>query len=1800
MISGLSGVTDIDSLQPKQQGHEVQVHVKHQHKTVSNGRVQDLGSMSHVVSQHIHMITPSPQPFESSKKVSFTTPRSLSLSSDHGDQQGDHLGQQRDETTLSHDQVGVLSRVGSFWASSDEPQRVHSGRVESPGPREPHCGRTHQRDQGSARCDDHHQPGQVGPAQGDVPRAWHSTVGESPCGRPSSPPQAVDHSERHSLDHLPLRGSLQRNVLRGDCSHLTGLHQVGHRGGGPEREPRVAASPVGALGDQNGCQRGSDQPRACTDAEREVPGRDEPVREPHQENSSGRTEQPSEERQEQELSGVQRFGHQGDERNSAAIGQEHDRDARGDARGPSQVPQCGIDRGICESGESEVRSLTHAKAQALHECGKCIIPDAWEALISNGQDQKLFLVEIACSQDSALSEEVQKQGLTAARLSIWNDHDLSTGEGVRRCVKFIEKHRPRYVWISTECGAFSPMQNCNQRNPEQIETLKRKQNEARKQHIGGLVIADAARHLGCDVVWEWSRRCRAWKWEPMDKWRNRHQTQTAIIAGCQVNLKNPKTQKLLGKEWRLECTNHQLASAIHAPCQCGSGYQHAPCEGSMTRTTAFYTPEMVRRVVRHMKCLGNPENLKCWFGDEGHVYHTSRGSQPVSHTHDTEHDHEHDDMDTRHPQEPKHAAKCECRMIKNWNRELTCFNCMKDQHGVIFMTEEQKHRPLTPEERRKAQRDISLIHASTGHGSKHVLVQALKSKKVHPEVLELANQFRCSSCEERKRPDPRLQATLNVNVARWRSVQMDAGFWRHPKTRQQIQFVVLLDEASRFMVTHLVKVEGKGVKATDYTKIFEEKWKPYFGIPDVVRLDPEGALRSHEIRQYFDQQGVFPDTIPAEAHWNLSHVERSIAWIKELLTKMSLDDELDIHSLLPHATYVWNQREQVRGYSPYQHALGRCPDSDGRVFSERLHDLPMELLQDPEGEVEVAQSLRNQAEKVFIDWQLQEKLTRARNSKHRTPKTILPGDLVFYWRVQNSNSDKLNSWTRGNYVGPARVLATETKRDEDNNLHPTSVIWLVRGTKLVKVAAEQIRPASVREQCLHEINSPPRLPWTFTNITQELKKGEYWDHTAKGPSAAKRSSVEPQEIEDHPTGRKRYSDKLPPHHHAPPDNMETDFDSDKDLLQEFPKWNTEGVNTDMPRLTRTARSRSPKKGGIQMFTGAPWVEEVEESFWTHTDSTVFWNDEKACVEVEFDMPHNQRSWKRFFRDSESYFISALKRRSIEVSERHLSQEEHEQFKGAKSIEVDRFIAAKALEAIPEGLRPNRQQALKMRWVLTWKKKDDGGVKPKARAVVLGYMDPDYANRPTFAPTMTRHSRQLFLQWAANNKALVQKGDVSAAFLQGREFARELFLIPTDEICEAMGLQRQSIVKMKKACYGLVEAPIEWFETMNDYLRSVGFTQLYSDPCFWKLTENGETIALISGHVDDFLFTGREDSQKWQDIKQGIKKRFQWQEWEQGDFVQCGVRIQEEKTGGYILDQVNYLEEVQEIQISRDRKRYPKEETTEKEKTELRGLLGALSWHTSQVGYRFSAYVSLYLSEVSRSTVQTLLDVNSLFHKMKSVSKEPMRIFPFDVSEQPEIFCWTDASSQNRHDGSSTKGIFIGMSGKRLEMGEVDRVSPWFWQSGKIDRVCRSPGSAEARAMVDGEDILYLLRFQWSEIMGHMPDLHDIDTHVAKVGGVMITDSRNAYDHLDKPYITPKGKERRVDLEMLTVKESQNRTGLKVRWVSSQAMLANTLTKKDEDIQMSKFIQLGQHWRIVHDVNMFSGKRRIRNGLNVLE
>ena len=216
--------------------------------------------------------------------------------------------------------------------------------------------------------------------------------------------------------------------------------------------------------------------------------------------------------------------------------------------------------------------------------------------------------------------------------------------------------------------------------------------------------------------------------------------------------------------------------------------------------------------------------------------------------------------------------------------------------------------------------------------------------------------------------------------------------------------------------------------------------------------------------------------------------------------------------------------------------------------------------------------------------------------------------------------------------------------------------------------------------------------------------------------------------------------------------------------------------------------------------------------------------------VEVEMPSTEKGWTQACRDLRGYFVGALKRRAAEVHEKHLSPEERQEFAAAKSVEVRNFVASGAFEALPDHLVPSRDQAIGMRWILTWKMKDDGSHKAKARAVLLGYQDPAYEHRSTTAPVMSRQSRQLFLQLAAHQQWQVQKGDVSGAFLQGREYPDKLFCVPCDEICDALQIPHGSITRLRRACYGLVDAPLEWYRTVSEFFESLGLTRLWSDAC----------------------------------------------------------------------------------------------------------------------------------------------------------------------------------------------------------------------------------------------------------------------------------------------------------------------------------------------------------------------------------
>ena len=609
-----------------------------------------------------------------------------------------------------------------------------------------------------------------------------------------------------------------------------------------------------------------------------------------------------------------------------------------------------------------------------------------------------------------------------------------------------------------------------------------------------------------------------------------------------------------------------------------------------------------------------------------------------------------------------------------------------------------------------------------------------------------------------------------------------------------------------------------------------------------------------------------------------------------------------------------------------------------------------------------------------------------------------------------------------------------------------------------------------------------------------------------------------------------------------------------------------------------------------------WWCEVEDNAW-EPEASAFWTEESAAVAVEIAMPESHQAMSKATQNLTSYFVGALKRRAVEVSEKRLSQEDKQKFRGAKAIEVRNFIAAQAFEALPPNVRPSKDQAISMRWILTWKVQDNGDLKPKARAVLLGYQDPYYEHRSTTAPVMTRMTRQLFLQAAANNKWKLTKGDVSGAFLQGRDYPNELYCIPCDEILEAMNLPSGTVTRLKKACYGLVEAPLEWYRTVSAYLESLGFRRLWADSCCWTWHVAGTLRGIVTAHVDAFMFAGSASDSAWLDKLTQIKQRFGWGSWEEDKFTQCGVLI-ETTPEGFRLSQPKYLEDLREIGMSSSRRKEKSQDTTEHEKGQLRALLGGLSWYAQQTGPHMSAEVSMLLSEVNCSTVDTMCRANLLLHHAKA-RKEHYVLIHRCGSEDMQFYAWVDAASQNRVRGGSTQGILVGAASQGLLRGEICNVSMISWQSAKIERTCRSPGAAEAQAAVNGDDALFYARYQWHEMLYGGVDVRHPEKSVRRVGGVLITDSRNVYDKLNTEVLVVKGAEKRTNLELLSLKESQDTTNLVIRWVHSEAQLANSLTKGGSK-ELELFYRMNAAWRIVEDPNMQSARKRKTKGLEPLE
>ena len=319
-------------------------------------------------------------------------------------------------------------------------------------------------------------------------------------------------------------------------------------------------------------------------------------------------------------------------------------------------------------------------------------------------------------------------------------------------------------------------------------------------------------------------------------------------------------------------------------------------------------------------------------------------------------------------------------------------------------------------ERRKEderiRKKLYLLHCATGHSHPKHMIQALKRRGADERVLKLAAEFKCDVCKENQRPLPRNLAALEPLPPQLYTIGADIGHWVHPHTQMSHQFMIIVDEGSRFKAARILSSGSKqSPNAQTCLSYLQEGWVQYFGHPRALRLDPAGAFRSAAVEAWCDRHAVHLDIVPGEAHWKIGTVENAVRGIKELMTKLShYDTEITAQEALAEAVWALNHREIIRGYSPAQHILGQAPDETGRFLPSSTDVHPNLLVENPTQEFERAAQRRAEAEKALAEWSAKQRIMRAQHSKHRPCYLFEPGELVYYWRTQDANKGRTSAW----------------------------------------------------------------------------------------------------------------------------------------------------------------------------------------------------------------------------------------------------------------------------------------------------------------------------------------------------------------------------------------------------------------------------------------------------------------------------------------------------------------------------------------------------------------------------------------------------------------------------------------------------------------------------------------------------------------------------------------------------------------------------------------------------------------------
>ena len=723
-----------------------------------------------------------------------------------------------------------------------------------------------------------------------------------------------------------------------------------------------------------------------------------------------------------------------------------------------------------------------------------------------------------------------------------------------------------------------------------------------------------------------------------------------------------------------------------------------------------------------------------------------------------------------------------------------------------FMTSREQQKPVDQEGGSAIRFDgnvpphvqvaLKRLHQNLGHPRIVDMLRHLRYAGADEGVLKACKKMRCEVCDRNQKTQVARPATLPSLLDMNQLVSIDV-FHAFDVDRVRHEFLSVIDHATTF---HLVcELQGHSTEA--FCRGFTQLWGNVFGAPGTISTDLETGLQAG-ITKYAEFHGSKLRTSAGQAHWQQGVIERHGLWYQEILQRVidekSITSE-DMHLAVQAVNSAKNELRRRHGFSPTQAVFGRDPRCPEELCGSNDEERFIEVMSsDSRRQREV--SIRTAAKMAFFRTQLDSKFRKALIQRSRVKRGgYAVGEMVSFYRMEKVATK------RGSWRGPGTIVGTEGGN-----------WWVSFGGRCHLVAEEHLRPSSPEEV------------------------GDILSSKIARDDLEKLLNLDP----DDPSTYEQVDEPEPPEEAPSPDqDPEQDFQvlSDEEMVEDMDfTLELEGAD---PVDGIDGSDRASASERRQLEHPAPYgpvrkrVRQKGPQGQEHTVHMMKKCQTDRALEkaLEKEIP-----WKLIPESEHADFKLAEEKQFRE----HLDHQALKPLSVDESAEVMRRVDPSRILTSRFAYRDKHWSRRKLDPGLAWKH--------KARLVVSGHRDPDVKCLETDAPTINRLTILTLLQVLASRKRthdwVAAAGDITAAFLNGDDMDRELYL--RQPRTGLKGLDPRQLLLITKGVFGLPDSPRKWWKRLRRDMLNIRievegqecfFTQCPLDPCLFQLVSAEDPV-----------------------------------------------------------------------------------------------------------------------------------------------------------------------------------------------------------------------------------------------------------------------------------------------------------------------------------------------------------------------